>query len=425
MPPATPPVIEAPAVASPPPLPSTDAAPGLLRRALWFPIKFVLGMMFCQALLGSLLVVGWASRLAQRAALKRWWLCAARGHAGTFREFLDGDPATRAHRHWPNWFLRQNFAETRRGIGSLVASLGDNFWRGLQVAFNTCVLVLPAAALWWFAWYDGWNNSFNKGYEQFAVGPALGVAGTALFIAAMFYVPLAQARQSVTGDWRSFYDWRLVWTLARLRWLSCVVLAGLYSALSVPVSALRIAPAVLMNVNPAIANFTDAQAVQFLNRYHCFAALVVLPVFVLLRGLAARIYAGGIVEAVQSGRISADVLAANERTALARLNLLRLRPPPLRNSFVKFLAWSTTRAGRAAGTVLIALLWFTFVAQLYVAEFFNYHTVMAWVNQPLVQLPWFHYVPVRLKNPTGEFLLAVLVILVALVVRSLARRRRS
>ena len=45
----------------------------LLRRTLIFPIKFLWGMVFCQGLLGSILVVGWTYRLAQRTALKFWF----------------------------------------------------------------------------------------------------------------------------------------------------------------------------------------------------------------------------------------------------------------------------------------------------------------------------------------------------------------
>jgi hypothetical protein len=43
-----------------------------------------------------------------------------------------------------------------------------------------------------------------------------------------------------------------------------------------------------------------------------------------------------------------------------------------------------------------AALWFAFVAQIFVSEFFNYHPVVGWLNQPLVHLPWFRYIPAGL-----------------------------
>src|SRR2546429_8683233 len=87
-------------------------------------------------------------------------------------------------------------------------------------------------------WYDGWNNSFNKGYEQFSVGPGVSVLGILLFITAMLYVPMAQARQAVTGNWRCFYQFRLIRTLVRRRWFACFGLAALYALCSLPILVL-------------------------------------------------------------------------------------------------------------------------------------------------------------------------------------------
>jgi hypothetical protein len=50
----------------------------------------------------------------------------------------------------------------------------------------------------------------------------------------------------------------------------------------------------------------------------------------------------------------------------------------------------TARSGAVA---LAALLWLAFVAQIFVSEFLHYHPFVGWLNQPLVLLPWFHYVP--------------------------------
>ena len=48
------------------------------------------------------------------------------------------------------------------------------------------------------------------------------------------------------------------------------------------------------------------------------------------------------------------------------------------------------RTAVLAGAVFV---WFTFVAQIYVREFIAYHPLQGFMNQPLVQLPWFRYVP--------------------------------
>jgi hypothetical protein len=64
---------------------------------------------------------------------------------------------------------------------------------------------------------------------------------------------------------------------------------------------------------------------------------------------------------------------------------------------VRAAAWVGTRAGRVTVALATFFVWFTFVAQIFISEFLNYHPVLGWLNQTLVQLPWFHYIPPHLK----------------------------
>src|SRR6266478_1267662 len=283
-------------------VPPVIAAPSrtraLLYRALIFPLKLVWGMLLCQSFLGSILVVGWTYRLAQRAALKFWWSRRPSSERGiTLDQFLIASERTEPHQHWPNWFLRQNFRESIRqperrapalrdptsevsqscrstpGLPfALVHSLWQNFWIGLRAITNTWVLTLPACLFWWFGWYDGWNNSFNKGYEQAPVGPLISIFGIVLFIAAMFYLPLAQARQAVTGEWRSFYQFRLVWKIVRDRSVYCVLLGVLYTLLSIPLSILKTSPMFWMHNSPALSAMTSSQVTASLKGYFFWCA---------------------------------------------------------------------------------------------------------------------------------------------------------
>ena len=176
-------------------------------------------MLACQSLVGGVHLIGWTYRLMQRVVLRQWWVRSEQRKAGvSFTDFLAADAATRTHLHWPNWYLEQNFRTAVRRTpdagksrcGLVFTALFHSLWINLKTGFqgicNTWLLTLPTGLLWVFAWYDGWNNSFNKGYEQYYVGMIIGGIGVLLFIAAMFYVPLAQARQAVTGDWRAFYS---------------------------------------------------------------------------------------------------------------------------------------------------------------------------------------------------------------------------
>ena len=385
-------------------------------------------MIFCQGVVSSIVVVGWTYRLAQRFGLRYWWSRVPQADQ-TFIEFLGKSEQTEEHRHWPNWFAKQNFGETVRkqpGLGfwscarSVGHGLGDslllNFAVGFRAVVNTWLLTLPACLFWWFGWYDGWNNSFNKGYEQAPAGPLISLFGIAWFIAAMFYVPLAQARQAITGEWRAFYDFRLVWRIVRLRWISSVCMATLYTLVALPLSVLKTAPAFLPQRLPALADLSAPQALKYLDSYFFWCALVMVPAYLLLRLVAARIYASGILALVQTGNVKAAELSRIERETLARLDLMQVQPRRERHFFVRFVAWTGTRAGRFVSSTALVFIWFTFVAQIYITEFLEYHGGTGWLNQPLVQLPWFHYVPARLKNPFESIVSGVLFWSIALLI---------
>ncbi len=152
----------------------------------------LLGAICSQVLLLSIVAVGWVQRRMQRETLRAF----ERAGEGA----LQGVPELRDALEPPGWFGGVPSASGwRRFLGGFTA----NARIGLAATLNTWALTLPGALLWLFSWYDGWNNSFHKGYEQAAVGPAMGLLGVGLFIAAMLYVPMAQARQASTGSWRS------------------------------------------------------------------------------------------------------------------------------------------------------------------------------------------------------------------------------
>jgi hypothetical protein len=391
-------------------------------RAVVFLWKYFVGAFLCQSIAGSIMVVGWTYRLAQRSALRYWWARSDRKDTRLVEHLARHDTA-HEHLHWPNWFAHQNFrqslcrnegASTPAYLWQLVkapfASLGTNLKVGLQGIFNTWVLTMPGCILWLFSWYDGWNNSFNKGYEQAPVGPLTGILGIILFIAAMLYVPLAQARQAVTGDWRSFYSFSFVWGLVRRHWLACLLLAGLTSALFVPVMIMKTAPMFFGAKDPNSVNMTAAQVVKALNGYFFLCALAIFPMYVLLRLLAARIYARGVLLGVQTGEIAVSDLTPEERVELHRLNLIQVNPPRSRHVLVRVAASTTSLACFGAGLFATGVIWFTFVAQIYISEFFNYHQLVGWLNQPLVQLPWFRYIPAHAQNPAAEFFLTLLAV---------------
>ena len=279
-----------------------------------------------------------------------------------------------------------------------------NFKTGARAMFNTWVITAPACVLWVFSWYDGWNNSFNKGYEQAAVGPATGIAGIILFIAAMFYLPMAQMRHAATGDWRAFYQFRLVWTLIRRSWLQSLGLAAVIVLLSLPLTIMKTAPGFFTSSgDPATAlkmeQIPPAEALSHLRGYFFWCGFYLIPALILTKWLAARVYAGAVVDCVQSGVVSAEALHESEWKALHRLNLLQVRPRVERHWFVRTLAWVATRAGAITVGFALFFVWFGLVAQIYTSEFLHKTDMgKGWWIQPMAQLPWFNFVPGRLEE---------------------------
>ncbi|MGZ8921182.1 MAG: hypothetical protein ACXW3L_09370, partial [Limisphaerales bacterium] len=348
-------------------------------------------------------------RAAQRAVQKRWWKISGAADA-CFCDFAQGSSFHRALGGWPNWIVEHQRAwltahrtpgraKISRIVKALFHSLWLNFKIGVQGIFNTWVVTLPGCVLMLFSWYAGWHNSFNKGYEQAVVGPATGLAGIALFIAAMYYAPMAQVRQASTGNWRAFYQFKLVWQLIRKKWLACFVLALFYTAFSVPVTILKTVPGFFLQMNPSLADRSPAELLDFAKNYYFFTGIAVFVAFVLLRLVAARIYAASLLDCIQSGALAEDALAENEWETMHRLDLLTVRPRLERHVFVRTVAWLGTRMGRAATGFALFLVWFSFVAQVYTSEFFLKSPMgRGWLNQPLVQLPWFNYIPGQLTE---------------------------
>ena len=362
-----------------------------MRRTLWFAWKALAGALLCQGLLTSILVVGWVQRVMQRSALGYWHRKS--GSPLSFDAFAAASEDTAAHRRWPGWIVaaRGERQRARDWVGSLLA----NASRGASAIFNTWLLTLPACTLWLFAWYDGWNNSFTKGYEQAAVGPLTGLLGVALFIAAMLYVPLAQARQAATGSWRSFYEFSLVFALIRRRWWACVRLAGLYALVSLPVMLLKTAPLVFDRL-PGYGALSSAESLVVARRYFLLAGALVFGLYVAVRVAAVRVYAGGVMGMLRDGTLAPDRLGALERSALGRLDLLAVESRPARPAVLRAVGGASLWVARIGATAAAVAIWFTFVAQIFISEFLNYHPVVGWMNQPLVQLPWFRYIPTDL-----------------------------
>ena len=95
---------------------------------------------------------------------------------------------------------------------------------------------------------------------------------------------------------------------------------------------------------------------------------------------------------------------------------------------VELIARTGSWGARLGALGALGFVWFLFVAQIFVTEFLGYHPQVGWLNQPLVQVPWFRYLPESAQQPVEEvgFLVLVLALFFAArVVRRVGRFLRG
>ncbi len=356
---------------------------GRIARLLRFCWRWLFAAFLCTTPPGSVVALGWALRRSHAASHGVWGSSVAPPGRPRWVFADDVWPALQRARHAPGGIRQRG----RAACAALFGSLATNFTLGFSSILVVWTVTLPGCVLWLFAWYDGWNNSFTKGYENAAVGPVTGLGGTALFIMAMLYVPMAQARHAATGDWRAFYEFRVVWRLMRATRFRYLLLAAFYAVSAVPVMVMKTAPFIFTQIDNAREDMGAAEARELLDGYFFKTCLVVFPIFVALRVVGGRVYARAADRAVRNGALAPETLRPAERDAVGSL------APPAR---------ARRRRGDGLVTALwiggLAAVWFVFVAQIFISEFLNYHPGVGWLNQPTAQLPWFHYIPSHLNQ---------------------------
>ena len=315
--------------------------------ALW---KLAAGTALASSWLGAVVAAGWTSRFMQRTAMKAWWQGQPRPFRKMlgFREVAARTGGLEAYAAWPHWIVDQNaFQALKRGrIAAIVGGLWKNSMAGVgEVLASTAVLAGPVALLT-LAWHWGWRLAPTDKALPVAV-QLLGAAGAVGHACTLFYLPMAQARAAVTGEWRTFFDFRLIRRAIRRRWFACTVLAigwAVGAALA----------ANLLKATPDAKNRLDGA--------ETLGCAFVFIQFVALRWLAARIYASAILQMLNDREIRLADLAPNERIAFPETEVTAEADADTWTGRERFWAWTRSFPARtlfgavvfAAGTAVVA-----------------------------------------------------------------------
>lgn len=362
-----------------------------MRSFLAFVWRYLLGALLTLTPFTAVLVVGWTQRAAARSVARRWH--AQAGHRpADFPAFARAEEDSAALAVWPRWIMADDagslFAAARRagpfrGLGFIVRALFGSLWlnakAGVRALVPVAIVMAPVSALLLFSWWSGWENSFNKGYEQAWVGPTIAFIGIAYFVVAMTLVPLAEMRQAVNNSWRAFFDFAFLRRAAREVRLGLIGLAVLFMTAGFVVAVLKVAPLPLGN---AIERPADTE--RLLQQYPLLVAAILFPLYLMLRLAAARVYAKAATRIAAKG--GAETLAARERALIERL-ALDGGAAPKRGALARVAAGTSSLAAGVVASALMFALWFGLVGELYVSQFLV-HDWTHWAFHPLVQLPW-------------------------------------
>lgn len=363
------------------PTPRSSRLPVWLRR-LGRMARWPLATFLATTLPGAILVLGVVMESVRRSVERRW------------RRLRGGDG----------------------GRSEAVSSVSSRWLRtfvlGLQGLAASWLVTAPAVVLWAFAWHAGWNTSFQKVYEQAAVGPLLGLAGCLLFCLLAPPTVVAQARHAATGDWRTGVDLPFAWRLCLRRPVASVVLAGLYAVAALPLTLAVILPAFLGS-QPFLEGKSDAELRDFLGWYILGVTAVGLFAFRGLRLVAGRLYADALHLCVIEGVVAVERLHPAERRALTGSGEVVAESGPGPGTLVSGSIGPGFSAARSAPPVLLrrarvmagvlglavaGVLWFGLVAQVFVGAFAHDRGPGQWLHQPLLHAPWWDATPSALRG---------------------------
>lgn len=315
----------------------------MLMRLIMLLRDIGIGTLLCLNPVSSIIFLGWLSRRMDNHTQVHW------GHSNTLA-------------HWLRDKNGQNVV--LRWFGGLFR----NIIAGLKTLVGLAIWTLPFGLTWLGAWWAGWDNSFNKGYEQALIGPAIWLAGGLVALVSLSHLPFALAHGASEGRVGAFLDIRKIRSVrAAAGWRAAwIALTTVFFAL--PFLGARALPVFVEDIVPAFSEMTIDQQVNIGYLIAFFTAGYTVVSLMILRHQAAKMYA-----------IAVPIAAAGRDAALWAETTLGQNAKPR-----KFF----TRSRSGVWLIICCFIWAALVAQILIGQFMNYEPYL-WLTHPFFLLPWF------------------------------------
>ncbi len=234
-----------------------------------------LGRLILNATIGTLLCTGPVT-----AVIALGWLTRRQGHL-THDRFGTAEEA-------PGWlFGPRERGRIARGLGGLAA----NIRMGIIALTALLAWTLPFTLLWLGSWWAGWENSFNKGYEQAVVGPAVFLTGSLLAAVILPALPLMLAHVATEDRLSAAFELRRLRSLVAQAGWRVPALTLLITLAALPFTAARGLVTTATDWAPWVQDLTPEGASALKGQIGLALAAMAFVGTWILRSLAARAYA--------------------------------------------------------------------------------------------------------------------------------------
>ena len=315
--------------------------PGRLARLGQFLANGVIGSVLCSGPVTAIVALGWLARRSGHVSRDRFGAAAEA----------------------PGWLLGPR--ESGR-IARAFGGLASNIRAGLMALTALLAWTLPFTLLWLGAWWAGWENSFNKGYEQAFVGPSVFLFGALLAAIIVPVLPLMLAHLATEDRLSAAFELRRLRALvAQAGWR--VPALTLFVALSaLPFAGVRGLITTAPDWAPWIADLRPADLAALQSRIALGLGVMAFFAVWMSRAFASRVYAKAAPRAAGLKPGLWDGTHASEAAEPAR------RPSRLMATL-----WSGLAMGLTLGLSFLIL-----------AGQFLDHAWWRWLFHPALTLPW-------------------------------------